>query len=116
MHRPKISPAVLKWTRLRARLTEEELSKKAGFSRIESYRAVESGEKQPTQVQLRKLAKALERPVFFFFLNEPPPEPEPLANFRLRPYQEAEATHQEIAAIREAMRRRDLALDAADGL
>lgn len=116
-HRPNIKPELLRWARLRAHLSEEQLASRLGFGNVDNYRRFEAGLRRPTQRQLRLIARAVERPIWFFFLDTPPDdEPEPTASFRKRPRHDVEISHEEVRAVREALRRRDLALEALDGL
>lgn len=80
-HAALIEPALLRWAVARADVTRAELAKSAGTSEaiVEKWLA---GDKQPSFVQLRKVASRLRVPLGVLFLSEPPDEPLPIADYR----------------------------------
>ena len=78
-----ISPQVLKWARKTAGYTLDDIATRLGVSR-ELLEVWEKGSEQvPLRVtQLEDLTHFLKRPLAAFLLAEPPPEPEPLRDFR----------------------------------
>jgi transcriptional regulator with XRE-family HTH domain len=82
----KINPLILKWARLRAGLSHEQLAKKVGLAqKLEVGRAWEIGSAQSTFRQTQALARALHIPQGYLFLSEPPATALPLADFRSLP-------------------------------
>lgn len=77
-----ITPAVLKWARESARMTEEAAVAKMPRLTIERLREWENGSSQPTIRQAQILAKAYKRPFALFFLQEVPSDFHPLQDFR----------------------------------
>jgi Zn-dependent peptidase ImmA (M78 family)/transcriptional regulator with XRE-family HTH domain len=75
-----VTPAVIKWARVRAGVTVEEASKT--FKRIEAW---EDGQSLPTYPQLEQLAEAFKVPVAVFFFPEPPEMPSISQTFRTLP-------------------------------
>lgn len=84
-----ISPAVLRWARVRARLSIEALASKAHVKK-EKIAAWESGSERPTMRHAEHVAATLYIPFGFLFLPEPPVEGVPLPDFR-RPRGSSEA-------------------------
>lgn len=80
------NPAVLRWARVRAGLSPEDVADRMPNKSAEDIQAWEGGEAAPTFVQLETLAsKIYKRPVALFFYPEPPDE-EPLEHeFRTLP-------------------------------
>src|SRR5271157_4694610 len=77
MNRVEIKPELLVWARKRARLSVKALERR--FPHIETW---ESGSVKPTLKQLEDFSKATFAPIGFFFLQEPPVEHVPIADFR----------------------------------
>lgn len=73
-----INPAVLVWARETAGLSIEEAAHKVGLTSgmrgtaAEKLEAMESGERAPSEAQLRKLATAYHRPLLTLYMAEPP--------------------------------------------
>ena len=76
-----ITPAVMKWGRERARITQAKVAKKTGVG-THIVVAWEGGDKRPTFPQAKKLAQALYLPFGYLFLTEPPADALPLQDFR----------------------------------
>lgn len=108
--RADITPEVLAWTRNRALLDEEGAARKMSVS-PDRYRLFEAGEEKPTLRQVQRFAKALNRPLGFFFLEAPPEEREIWRELR----QLADAPPVEsanlVATVRKATQRRQAALE-----
>jgi Zn-dependent peptidase ImmA (M78 family)/transcriptional regulator with XRE-family HTH domain len=68
---------MLTWARERAQLTPDDL-----VGRFPALATWESGERQPTLKQLEQFASATHTPIGYLFLQEPPPEPLPVPDFR----------------------------------
>ena len=77
MIRVPIEPNLLRWSRERARKSEEEL-----VTRFKKLSAWESGETQPNLKQVEAFARVVHIPVGHLFLSEPPDEPVPIPDFR----------------------------------
>lgn len=75
---PAVNPEMLSWARQEAGLTVEEAAKKLGFKDTKSKTAkekileIESGEKDPTKVQLYNISRIYRRPLITFYLKAPP--------------------------------------------
>lgn len=78
--RVEIAPRMIIWARERAGLAVEDLQHR--FKRLPEW---ESGAVQPTMRQLEDYATATHTPVGYLFLEEPPAEPLPVADFRRLP-------------------------------
>jgi Zn-dependent peptidase ImmA (M78 family)/transcriptional regulator with XRE-family HTH domain len=106
-----IKSDLLVWARKSAGLSIEEASKKAQIKpdRLKSW---EEGDKQPTVIQLRKLAQIYKRPLAVFYLSEPPKTFDILHDFRRLPdkLRSTESPHLKLE-IRLAQYRRQIALD-----
>lgn len=76
-----VKPAMLRWARSTAGLTDEQLARTAGVS-LEKWQAWESGRQAPTFRQLEKIAHRCRRPVALFYLPAPPEEPPLPADYR----------------------------------
>ncbi len=79
--RANITPAVLKWARESARMTEEIAAAKVAVS-ADKLKEWEAGISEPTIRQAQTLAKAYKRPFALFFLPEIPRDFQPLQDFR----------------------------------
>ncbi|RSN44901.1 hypothetical protein DMC64_18615 [Amycolatopsis sp. WAC 04197] len=79
-----VEPAVLRWARTTIGLTEVAAARKIGVpdDRVAQW---ESGEAQPTIVQLKKAATAYNRALGVFFLADPPAAFDTLRDFRRLP-------------------------------
>ena len=80
--RVAVNPALLAWARERSRIPAEELGEK--FPKLFEW---ESGETQPTLIQLEGFAKATHTPIGFLLLQSPPDESVPIPDFRTFPDQ-----------------------------
>lgn len=76
-----ITPAVLKWARESAKMTEEIAASKVAVS-VDKLLLWESGDEFPTIHQAQTLAKAYRRPFALLFLPEVPNDFQPLQDFR----------------------------------
>ncbi len=82
-----VTPGVVRWARLRAKLSVAEVAKKISVSpptRVEAWEQ-DDGEDRPTFRQAQNLADALHVPFGYLFLPEPPVEPLPLPDLRTKP-------------------------------
>jgi Zn-dependent peptidase ImmA (M78 family)/transcriptional regulator with XRE-family HTH domain len=77
----RISPAVLQWARMRARMTVSALADRANVN-VDRVNQWERGDRRPTFRQARHLAGALHIPFGYLFLSEPPTEQLQLPDFR----------------------------------
>ena len=111
-----IKPALLVWTRERAKVKREDAAKAANVS-VERLEAWERGDETPTVSQLRLLAAKYRFPLAVFYLPEPPADFAPLRDFRRLPDAEGDAITPNLAFhIRGAYERRELALELYDEL
>jgi len=114
--KPHINPAILTWARQRLNFTPEDLAKKAGVSE-ERYVEWEKGEARPTFRQLSLIAKGLGRTSSFFYLQQPPDEPEPRLEMRRvygsNPVQDSKEFAKE---IQEMLKRRAIAIQLFERL
>ena len=78
------NPALLRWAREAAGYSAEDMAQ-ALHRPTEQVLAWETGEAQPTYRQLQAYAAKVKRSVSTLFLPEPPDEPGPLPDYRLRP-------------------------------
>lgn len=76
-----ITPAVLKWARESAKMTEEIAASKVAVP-VDKLLLWESGDEFPTIHQAQTLAKAYRRPFALLFLPEVPNDFQPLQDFR----------------------------------
>lgn len=76
-----INPEIIKWARESAGLSIKEASQKLKIS-TRNFKAIETGNKQPTFGQLEILAHCFKRPVAVFFLPQPPEESAITSAFR----------------------------------
>jgi len=73
---PEVNPDVLRWARETAGLTEEAAARRIGLSAAwgltpeQRLAALEVGEAQPTDAQLRKIADTYRRPLLTFYLED----------------------------------------------
>ncbi len=72
-----VNPDLLRWTRERAGISQEDLVKK--FKKLAEW---EDGEATPTLKQAEAFARAVHAPVGYLFLSEPPDETVPIPDFR----------------------------------
>jgi Zn-dependent peptidase ImmA (M78 family)/transcriptional regulator with XRE-family HTH domain len=80
-----VQPALLKWARETAHLTEDDVAQKIKKP-VELIKAWEKGLEAPSYSQLERLAYELyKRPLAIFFFTEPPHEPKTEAEFRALP-------------------------------
>ncbi len=110
-----VRPALLTWARESAGYSIEDAAKKANVtpSRLQTW---ERGQARPTIPQARKLANIYKRPLSVFYLPEPPPQPEPLHDFRRLPDDEEPLPTSPALRleIRRAYRRRLIAAELLD--
>ena len=84
----KFNPSIMQWARETAGLDINTAARKLQFadgvrrSGAERLELLESGDEEPSQSVLRRMAKAYLRPEVVFYLSEPPQEQDPLASFR----------------------------------
>ena len=77
MIRVAINPKLLRWSRERAGLTQDDLISK--FKKLTDW---ENGATRPTLKQVEAFAHAVHVPVGYLFLTEPPEEAVPIPDFR----------------------------------
>ena len=77
MIRAPVNPALLTWSRERARLDQEDL--RGTFPKLSEW---ESGARQPTFKQADDFASRVHVPVGYLFLSEPPVESIPIPDYR----------------------------------
>lgn len=77
--RLSVQPALIDWACERSGLAQDALERK--FADLGKWR---SGEKDPTERQLRDFAKATFTPFGHFFGDSPPPDDLPISDFRVR--------------------------------
>lgn len=110
-----VEPALLKWARERARMTESVAADKIG---IEPARllAWESGTEKPSVAKLKELARVYKQPLAVFYLPKPPMDFQPIEDYRrIDPTKPGESP--ELAfAIRFANSRREIAVELAGAL
>ena len=85
-----VKPEILVWARETAALDLDEAAKKIyssskSSSAVDKMRQLERGERQLTQRQLSKLAKAYHQPQLVFYLDQPPGDWDWGADFRTAP-------------------------------
>lgn len=88
-----INPDVIRWARVTAGLTVEQVVEKIGRKRVTSdvVLAWENGSQSPNYAQLERLAyEVYKRPLAIFFFPEPPEETSPRQSFRTLPDYEIE--------------------------
>ena len=99
------------WARERMNVDREQLAQKVG-TKAHIVEAWETGEGRPTIKQLRKMARALERPEGHFYLDNPPDEPAPRLEMRRvfggSPVEDTYAFAREVQRIQ---RRREIVLE-----
>lgn len=77
MIRAPVNPVLLRWTRERAGIAQEDLAAK--FRKLPEW---EEGQSRPTLKQAEAFARAVHAPVGYLFLSEPPEEAVPIPDFR----------------------------------
>jgi len=109
-----IKPKILKWARETVGFNYEEVSKRVSVT-PDTILKWESGEKNPTLVQLKKLSKVYKRPLAAFFLSEPPKEPPLPKDYRSLPANQIKPFSLKTRlAIRRARRLQKLALELSE--
>jgi len=112
--RAKVNPKLLGWARKSAGLSVDEAARKIGGKKFKPERleAWESGDEQPTVVQLRKVARVYKRPLAVFFLAEFPRDFTIPRDFRRLPGDGLRTISPDLLLeIRQAEERRELALE-----
>lgn len=103
MVRVPVKPELVYWARKRAGVTQEELAKK--FKKLPEW---ENGSIKPTIKQLEAFAKRVHVPLGYLFLDKPPEEHLPIADFRtLARTENARASPNLIETIHAMQRRQD---------
>ena len=113
-----VKPALLVWTRNRARVSIDDAAKAANVTaeRVHAWEQ-ENADEAPTLSQLRALAAKYHFPLAVFYLPEPPADFSPLRDFRRLPDADSQAITPNLAFhIRAAHERRELALELYDDL
>ncbi len=85
-----VNPDILKWAREKAGLEVDDVAKKIftdgkNLSANEKLALLESGERQPTRPQLKKMSKAYHQPLMAFYLSKPPKRGDRGEDFRTLP-------------------------------
>ncbi|TVQ68505.1 MAG: ImmA/IrrE family metallo-endopeptidase [Balneolaceae bacterium] len=113
-NRANINPDLLTFSRERMGYDIPVISKSLQINE-ERWINWERGEEKPTMNQLIRIAEKLDRTPAFFYLNEPPVEKEPLAEFRtLRNVIPGSVSPKLISAIRAARRNRETLIELYD--
>ncbi len=111
-----IKPALLVWTRNRAKVTVADAAKAANVT-AGNIEAWEAGDTAPSLNQLRCLAAKYHFPLAVFYLPEPPADFAPLRDFRRLPDSGDPSITANLAFhIRAAYERREVALELQDDL
>lgn len=111
-----VKPELLRWARVRAKVTVKEASKAASVT-AEDIVHWEKGEGGPTLNQLRNLASKYHYPLAVFYLPSPPTDFAPLRDFRRLPDSPQGALSANLAFhVRTAYERREVALELYDEL
>jgi Zn-dependent peptidase ImmA (M78 family) len=113
-----VKPALLVWTRNRAKVRLEDAAKAAhvDVERLEAWER-DDNDDAPSVAQLRLLAAKYHFPLAVFYLPEPPADFAPLRDFRRLPDADDETITPNLAFhIRSAYERRELALELYDEL
>lgn len=76
-----VSPSIISWARERQNIAVAQVADKLNV-KVETVMAWESGDVRPTFRQARKLADAFHVPFGYLYLQAPPPEELPIADFR----------------------------------
>ncbi|MGH9552167.1 MAG: helix-turn-helix domain-containing protein, partial [Terriglobales bacterium] len=76
-----VNPAILRWARDRARITQDELAKTVN-TKPQTVASWENGDKRPTFRQAQNVANKLRVPFGYLFLSVKPEESIPLPDFR----------------------------------
>lgn len=107
-----VNARLLVWAREMARLDVEAAARRAGTTAVR-LQEWESGTKTPTLTQLRNLANAYKRSVGVFFLREVPLDgaPRPVDFRRIELSTRNDMSPQLVVSLREALSKRDAALD-----
>jgi Zn-dependent peptidase ImmA (M78 family)/DNA-binding XRE family transcriptional regulator len=110
----EIEPSILIWARESIGMTKEKVARLFNLSE-NIVTKWESGQKKPTIVQIKKLAKIYKRPLAAFFLPEPPHEPPLPDDFRTLPERKRKPlSSNTLLAIRRARRLQSLAIELAN--
>lgn len=109
----EVEPSILIWARESIGMTKEKVARSLNLSE-NTVNKWESGQKNPTMIQINKLAKIYKRPLAAFFLPEPPKEPPLPDDFRTLPEGERRPLSSDtLLAIRRARRLQSLAIELA---
>lgn len=107
MNSVAITGEVFRWARERAGLTDEKLAKSVS-AKLEKIRAWETGKEYPNFHQAQKLASALNIPLGYLFLSQPPQITNPVADFRTLPGNESDNLSPNLQdVLDDALRKRD---------
>lgn len=107
MNRAAINPALLKWARERAALSDAQVAQKLGVKE-EVLHQWEAGVEQPTLRQAQELAHNLHIPFGYLFLSTPPQTAAPIADFRILPQAQRGRFSLELEdTLNDALRKRD---------
>ena len=82
---PKVNPDILSWARVTAGLSEVEAAKKLGLSGPHRLKALESGDRDPSQRQLLNISEKYHRPLLTFYMQTRPRESDKGQDFRTLP-------------------------------
>ena len=88
-----VNPYNLRWARNAAKLSVKDAAKRLGLSSsqrstaVEKLQMLESGDKQPTQPQLNKMANLYRQPIVAFYLHSEPRKADNIEDFRTLPQQ-----------------------------
>lgn len=79
-----INPNLLAWVRRIGGYRKEDLARALSVT-VEKWEAWESGEDQPTPLQVIRIARRVKRPIALFYREAPPAEPPPPRDLRTAP-------------------------------
>ena len=111
---PHVNPAILRWARNAAGLTEADAAHKIGLNPAygldgaQRLRALEAGDQPPSRTVLSKMAAVYRRPLLSFYLDAPPTVGEQVEDFRALPDRRPESEPLVQALVRDVRARQQL--------
>jgi Zn-dependent peptidase ImmA (M78 family)/DNA-binding XRE family transcriptional regulator len=110
-----INPKALVWSREALKMPRDKAASKLKLSQAQ-LAALEEGTASPTLRQFRNIANLYRRPTAFFYLDELPPLPKPVTDFRRASPELSFEPHDALDAFLLARIRRERALELASAL
>lgn len=104
---PKVNPEIVVWARESAGLTREDAAARLGLS-LPRLVQIETGEGDPTDVQLEKIARVFRRPILSFYLERPPAPAPRTHDFRMAPDADPRAEANLAALVRDLSARQSI--------